>query len=535
MKTQLIIMATTCALALSTGAQAGFEMRGAPETAQGFSIDAAPVEPVENMGDVDAMPPIEYIEETPSMRNVSKTAPVTPETQPNVSNQAGDIIWNETRAVPRQPGHTMPNPNTMPRGEDEIGNMIRKMDQGATMNGDKNDVALRQSVDPMATAPDGYYGFGKDIPLVMAMDQILPEGYQPVFDANVNMGERISWKGDGSWRNTLQRALSENNLAARIQGQNVYIAAGSGNAPMSAPAYRPESADAGDDTNAMERAPMQQDARQMSAPEFSANEPAPRQDWTGRNLAPPRGYEAEQASHANARNGADMWVGGNLDGRKVSQPVDRRPDRMLDQPVSRANTANQWDAAATATRPHPKKRNADHFKIDWSTPRTDVRQPTAEYADRSAVMEPRTVDEDSSMGAPQSMTGAPQMDNAASMQGTDTQTQMEQRPQVETANLSDQPMAEETTKAPRDTWLAGETETLRDTLRKWSEQSGTPLRWDMDYDFMLKQPVQYRGSFEEAVQHLVSRFEGVSPRPFARFGRTATGARELVIDGGGLS
>lgn len=66
-------------------------------------------------------------------------------------------------------------------------------------------------------------GFGRDIPLAMAVRQIVPEGYGLSFDRNVNMNQQISWEGGQSWISVLNAALKEQGLNATLQGRVVQI------------------------------------------------------------------------------------------------------------------------------------------------------------------------------------------------------------------------------------------------------------------------------------------------------------------------
>ncbi|MFN3700821.1 MAG: TcpQ domain-containing protein [Alphaproteobacteria bacterium] len=67
------------------------------------------------------------------------------------------------------------------------------------------------------------YGFGSDMPLAIAMQQIIPEGHAYSFARSVNPGVRVSWEGDKSWNIVLQEMLKPVGLEARISGNTVII------------------------------------------------------------------------------------------------------------------------------------------------------------------------------------------------------------------------------------------------------------------------------------------------------------------------
>ena len=66
-------------------------------------------------------------------------------------------------------------------------------------------------------------GFGKDMPLALAVQQILPPGYAYSFAKSVNPGARVSWNGGKQWNIVLLDTLEQLGLSARIDGNAVAI------------------------------------------------------------------------------------------------------------------------------------------------------------------------------------------------------------------------------------------------------------------------------------------------------------------------
>ena len=80
-------------------------------------------------------------------------------------------------------------------------------------------------------------GFGKDIPLAMAMNQIVPSDYAYSFAPEINPGTSVNWQGDRPWNVVLNEALEPAGLIAVISDNSVKIQKASGNAaPMSSDA-----------------------------------------------------------------------------------------------------------------------------------------------------------------------------------------------------------------------------------------------------------------------------------------------------------
>lgn len=67
-------------------------------------------------------------------------------------------------------------------------------------------------------------GFGSDVPLALALQQIAPENYAFSFGDNVNPGVPISWDGNGKpWNDVIQQAIAPHGLAASVSGKVVHI------------------------------------------------------------------------------------------------------------------------------------------------------------------------------------------------------------------------------------------------------------------------------------------------------------------------
>lgn len=79
-------------------------------------------------------------------------------------------------------------------------------------------------------------GFGKDIPLAMAMNQIVPSDYAYSFAPEINPGTSINWQGDRPWNVVLNDALAPAGLVAVIDNNSVRIQPASDISAPAAPA-----------------------------------------------------------------------------------------------------------------------------------------------------------------------------------------------------------------------------------------------------------------------------------------------------------
>lgn len=66
-------------------------------------------------------------------------------------------------------------------------------------------------------------GFGRDLPLALALSQVVPAEYSYAFAQNVNVGTMVSWQGGKPWNVVLDEMLAPNGMKADIQDGQVVI------------------------------------------------------------------------------------------------------------------------------------------------------------------------------------------------------------------------------------------------------------------------------------------------------------------------
>lgn len=74
---------------------------------------------------------------------------------------------------------------------------------------------------------DGKYtkavGFGADMPLAFALQQIVPKGYTYAFGKGVNMGAPVSWNGGKAWPSVIQDMIAPLHLHVSINNNKAFI------------------------------------------------------------------------------------------------------------------------------------------------------------------------------------------------------------------------------------------------------------------------------------------------------------------------
>lgn len=66
-------------------------------------------------------------------------------------------------------------------------------------------------------------GFGRDLPLALALSQVVPAEYSYAFAQNVNVGTMVSWQGGKPWNVVLDEMLAPNGMKADIQDGQIII------------------------------------------------------------------------------------------------------------------------------------------------------------------------------------------------------------------------------------------------------------------------------------------------------------------------
>jgi hypothetical protein len=84
-------------------------------------------------------------------------------------------------------------------------------------------VPLASYVPPAAPTDKVVDGFGKQVPLVIAMRQILPSEYSFAHGDGVDLSQSVSWEGGKPWQQVLNDAIRPIGLTAQLTGDTVML------------------------------------------------------------------------------------------------------------------------------------------------------------------------------------------------------------------------------------------------------------------------------------------------------------------------
>lgn len=137
--------------------------------------------------------------------------------------------------MPEEAGMNAP-PLPMPPSGEPVNILDMPVDNVATGNNVYIEPVVRQPIAQSGPLVDASVleGFGRDVPLALALQQIVPPGFAYALAPNVNAGVSLSWAGGQSWIAELNRALSTHGYQASVRGRTVLINAPSSIAPFPA-------------------------------------------------------------------------------------------------------------------------------------------------------------------------------------------------------------------------------------------------------------------------------------------------------------
>jgi Toxin co-regulated pilus biosynthesis protein Q len=366
-------------------------------------------------------------------------------------------------------------------------------------------------------------GFGNDVPLAIALQQIAPAGYRFSFGAGVNPGTNVSWKGGKPWEQVLQDTLSANDLSYIAADSTITVTQGA-RAPVSAVTAQETERTLlarATETRVVARAPKITSV--PAAPETTTIRRSKAKDFLGRLNFFSEGFGRDKEVSKFERTSATTSTPAPAPAY-VPTPTPAQPAPVVPSPAAK------FDAAVSAD-PLPQ-------------PVPDVRQETRvvskPYSGYAAPVAPAA-------GVPSAWmrgqdTQHPAQDHAPVPLRPLDEADIDAVPPVAEAlpvpPAAEQPVslvrsvAADTPAAPSKPadaqWTAQRGRMLRDVLKQWSDKAGFELYWSIDYDYKLKNDIALPGTYEAAVGALLDQFKSAQPQPYGQLHKAESG-RVLII------
>lgn len=349
-------------LLLPSTAQAGFDWTPPPVPAAAPSVAPAPQVDGPLTPEPDAPPvPVGAVESAPVQRhpvplevNNSKDAPA-----PMVAPTAEKVAEKATPAPAA--AEPLPTPEPTPTAT-------------ATPEPAPAPAPTPVAAAKPVVAPTSAYvgepvveGFGKDIPLVIALRDIVPAKYAYAFSPKDIAGTKISWRGGKPWQDVLKAALDTVDFGMQVTDTQVLIYAKqykSDAAPTSptskAPSAPPQppAAPVAEAKPEPESAPVSYPAESAATTSEATSDPLPLTETQSADTKPSQPQTAEEQEAA----------------MKAATPVTPAPTVESDKPLVTSamdlNATRKWQARPGTTLRQTLEAWAKdtNVELNWSTP-----------------------------------------------------------------------------------------------------------------------------------------------------------------------
>lgn len=334
------------------------------------------------------------------------------------------------------------------------------------------------SAAPASRFPEAV-GFGRDMPLALAMRQVIPAAYGFSFAEGVDAGQRVSWSGGKPWDQVLDAALRPAGLGASISGSAVHIAplpsGMSRPAPISA---RPQAAPLRSLPSMPETAARRDDLMPLPSPSLVATpDPAPAPAVAPLAATPPRAFKGVDAQALPDPRAPAPFEG--FASREAGRIVPMaEPAGASDFPKGLIKSPGPSDLPRLSERPMDLDGNpvaSSGVGVDRELPR-----PPAGLRALDAAPLPTKV-------MPASF---PAKSSGIAAHGFDMNAVQD--------------------------WSAPAGATLRRILTDWSEKAGVQLHWSSQFDYPIQASIRMTGTYQKAVETLLDGLRDAKPRPLAR-------------------
>jgi hypothetical protein len=311
----------------------------------------------------------------------------------------------------------------------------------------------------------------------MALQQIVPPGYQYSFASGVDAGMQVSWQGGKPWQGVLTEMLANHGLGYQLQNNTVVVGAAQ-SAPASAPAQQ------------------------------AAATPDPM-------MTPMPGDTAAAAPASGGSSSAPLNI--------VSQPP------AADGSIPAPTTASAPAAQAPAAAPAPKEETVDIRRDKPKKPKTLFDRIFHRDSDASSGVTAETKPVNNLDPSPVKSSSGEKMAAADIPAPKPAVTSMTDAAPATAAPAEATPVSAMAAVPAASSWQGTKGQTLRDVLKAWSDKAGVDLYWSIDYDYRLSDDVTMSGTYDEAVSSLLDKFNTVRPQPYGQLHQGGQGPRVLVI------
>ena len=318
-------------------------------------------------------------------------------------------------------------------------------------------------------------GFGKELPLALAMEQIVPSGMVPAPAQDVDVSRTVSWEGGKPWQTVLNDAIAPLGLVSRVDGKQVRVEKKPG--PPQFPSPDKPMEDIPAPLSIMPEDNIGNEAPPVIARQGLESEPLPMPGEMPGEMSAYNDMPAPRRSVAEG--GADMLGvtrmratdGMDTTPAPVAAPANMASVRLADVRNDLAITSSE-STPAMRPAPRPAAQPAKTAPAEsYEVAAAPVSQPVPQPVPRGPMTTPETYRE------PVPVAAAPSV------------------PAAMPAEIE-----------RRDVWTALAGQDLRTVLTAWSSRVNVQLVWDTPNQYAVQDTISGTATYTDALSDLMEQY-----------------------------
>jgi|GEM_PF-2954521 len=342
-------------------------------------------------------------------------------------------------------------------------------------------------------------GFGRDIPLALALRQIVPPGYAYAFDPGVDVAAAIDWDGGAPWDIILQNALNEAGYDVEItENKTVRIVdMGAPKMPYMA-MYDPQYINKQNDPDFEHEVFANAQGVPQHTYDPAANIPAT-------NIMPRAIDDPLAQPMARAEN--ELLPAPHAPAKRNPHFMNDKTETGLTNPIPMI--LRQAPAPRLQSQPELLQPPQPQQPQNIGSAPVDLAAILAQAARYSEPLPPASIDESLEDIVPDVMVPV-----AAARHTMDEMSRENIRAQSYIRLQEPIPGASVYASSPGETlnpydvriWQAARGDNLRDVLARWSDEAGVTLYWGVNADYKLPRAIAAEGTFETAIRDTLAMY-----------------------------
>ncbi|MCB9990146.1 MAG: TcpQ domain-containing protein [Rhodospirillales bacterium] len=330
-------------------------------------------------------------------------------------------------------------------------------------------------------------GFGTDIPLVMAMRQIVPPRFSYAFDPNIDPALRVSWSGGKPWDEVLSDAVRPQDMEVVISDNSVWIR-----------------------------------KREPETVPVMMDNPLVVTDSVPPMMMPPAGHPV-----AMPQLTPDMPAPPLVNEAFAYEPVMADADPMNVPVIMAEDTPMMMDAAEQddAVQSYPRRQRPEPLFPQGPEQPEEV----SEFDDPADLAVMMDAPAPPPLAAPPSLPPGMMKAPAKEMPGGPVALPLAMTPSM--APATDSAAARGPVLDPLEIrfWQAEKGTGLKSVLSRWANEANVAMLWNSAYDYELPEAVKMHGTFPDVVTNILMRYNDSDPRPLGRLHPNLPGGPSVLV------